>query len=100
MLPRRNLQVGDLVLLRDEQMARDFWPLASITASFPGKEGHVSKRSKLLRLTSFSGFNLFFNQCSNTLHENITGSLIEVSKHARARNVNKTRPHQSIGVLR
>ncbi|KAJ8353169.1 hypothetical protein SKAU_G00207360 [Synaphobranchus kaupii] len=40
---RRDLQVGDLVLLRDKQTARNCWPMARITATFPGKDGHVRK---------------------------------------------------------
>ncbi|XP_059842883.1 uncharacterized protein LOC132403497 [Hypanus sabinus] len=41
--PRRNLQVGDLVLLRDKQVARNSWPTARITATFPIGDGHVRK---------------------------------------------------------
>lgn len=40
---RRNLQVGDLVLLRDKQTIRNYWPMAIVTATFPGKDGHVRK---------------------------------------------------------
>ncbi|GAA6111703.1 uncharacterized protein LOC125145112, partial [Tachysurus ichikawai] len=40
---RRNLQVGDLVLLRDKQTSRNCWPMARISAIFPGKDGHVRK---------------------------------------------------------
>ncbi len=42
-VPCRNLQVGDLVLLRDKQIARNCWPVARISAVFPGKDGHVRK---------------------------------------------------------
>ena len=42
-VPRRNLQVGDLVLLRDKQVARNYWPMARVNATFPGKDGHVRK---------------------------------------------------------
>ncbi|XP_059807320.1 uncharacterized protein LOC132381767 [Hypanus sabinus] len=41
--PRRNLQVEDLVLLRDKQVARNSWPTARITATFPSGDGHVRK---------------------------------------------------------
>ncbi|XP_059810171.1 uncharacterized protein LOC132383250 [Hypanus sabinus] len=41
--PHRNLQVGDLVLLRDKQIARNSWPTARITATFPSVDGHVRK---------------------------------------------------------
>lgn len=40
---RRDLQVGDLVLLRNKQTSRNCWPMARITATFPGKDGHVRK---------------------------------------------------------
>ncbi|XP_062268020.1 uncharacterized protein LOC133973962 [Platichthys flesus] len=39
----RNLQVRDLVLLRDKQAVRNCWPMAIVTATFPGKDGHVRK---------------------------------------------------------
>ncbi|XP_034385145.1 uncharacterized protein LOC117728451 [Cyclopterus lumpus] len=42
-LARRNLQIGDLVLLRDKQNCRNCWPMARIIATFPGKDGHVRK---------------------------------------------------------
>ncbi|XP_059825060.1 uncharacterized protein LOC132393666 [Hypanus sabinus] len=41
--PRRNLQVEDLVLLRDKQATRNSWPMARITATFPIGDGHVRK---------------------------------------------------------
>ncbi|XP_059844958.1 uncharacterized protein LOC132404656 [Hypanus sabinus] len=41
--PRRNLQVEDLVLLRDKQATRNSWPTARITATFPSEDGHVRK---------------------------------------------------------
>ncbi|XP_078809202.1 uncharacterized protein LOC144994598 [Oryzias latipes] len=41
--PRRNLQVGDLVLLRDKQTVRNCWPMARITATFPGQDDLVRK---------------------------------------------------------
>lgn len=42
-VPRRNLQVGDLVLLRDKQTVRNYWPMAIVMTTFPGKDGHVRK---------------------------------------------------------
>lgn len=42
-LPHRNLQVGDVVLLRDKQTIRNCWPMATITAKCPGMDGHVRK---------------------------------------------------------
>ncbi|XP_059801749.1 uncharacterized protein LOC132378654 [Hypanus sabinus] len=41
--PRRNLQVEDLVLLRDKQATRNSWPMARITVTFPSGDGHVRK---------------------------------------------------------
>ena len=40
---RRNLQIRDVVLLRDKQAVRNSWPIARVTATFPGKDGHVRK---------------------------------------------------------
>ncbi|XP_035988362.1 uncharacterized protein LOC118560918 [Fundulus heteroclitus] len=40
---RRNLQVGDLVLLKDKQVTRNSWPMARVTATFPGKDNRVRK---------------------------------------------------------
>ncbi|KAJ0019036.1 hypothetical protein NQD34_006605 [Periophthalmus magnuspinnatus] len=38
---RRDLQVEDVVLLKDKQVERNHWPVGRITATFPGKDGHV-----------------------------------------------------------
>ncbi|XP_077389538.1 uncharacterized protein LOC144026608 [Festucalex cinctus] len=40
---RRNLQVNDLVLLKDKQVTRNSWPLARVTATFPSKDKRVRK---------------------------------------------------------
>ena len=42
-MPPRSLQVGDIVPLRDKQTTRNCWPMAKITATFPGKDGHANK---------------------------------------------------------
>ena len=39
--PKRNLQVGDLVLVRYENTPRGKWPLGLIVATHPGKDGRV-----------------------------------------------------------
>ena len=44
---RRNLQVGDLLLMVDELAPREFWPLAIIVKTFPDDLGNV--RRLLLR---------------------------------------------------
>ena len=38
---RRNLKVGDVVLMSEESAPRGFWPLARITEVFPGSDGRV-----------------------------------------------------------
>lgn len=40
---RPNLQVDDLVLLKDKQVTRNSWPMARVTATFPGKDNRVRK---------------------------------------------------------
>lgn len=40
---RPNLQVDDLVLLKDKQVIRNSWPMARVTATFPGKANRVRK---------------------------------------------------------
>lgn len=39
----KNPQEGDIVLLKDTQVARNHWPTAIITRTFPGKDGRVRK---------------------------------------------------------
>lgn len=38
---RKDLQVGDVVLLKDKQTERNNWPMGRINATFPGRDGHV-----------------------------------------------------------
>ncbi|XP_029112188.1 uncharacterized protein LOC114911891 [Scleropages formosus] len=38
---RKDLQVGDVVLLKDKQAERNCWPMARISSTFPGTDGHV-----------------------------------------------------------
>lgn len=40
---RCNLQQGDVVLLKDSQAARNEWPLALVTATYPSQDGKVRK---------------------------------------------------------
>ncbi|KAJ7996952.1 hypothetical protein DPEC_G00223860 [Dallia pectoralis] len=40
---KRNLQEGDIVLLKDNQAARNSWPMAIITKTYPGEDGRVRK---------------------------------------------------------
>lgn len=39
----RNLQQGDVVLLKDSQAARNEWPLALVTTTYPSQDGKVRK---------------------------------------------------------
>jgi hypothetical protein len=41
--PRRNIQVDDIVLLKDENQPRNQWPLARVDTCQTGKDGHVRK---------------------------------------------------------
>ncbi|XP_068720766.1 uncharacterized protein [Montipora capricornis] len=54
--PRRNFQVGDVVLLKENQSPRNRWPMAKVVATHPDDSGQVrsvtvlaSNRSKLER---------------------------------------------------
>ena len=39
--PRRNFDKGDLVLIVDDRVARNHWPLARIVHTYPDEEGYV-----------------------------------------------------------
>lgn len=41
--PRRNMKVGDIVLLKDENIPRSVWPLGIITQTLPSADGLVRK---------------------------------------------------------
>ena len=41
--PRRNLTVGDVVLVAAENTNRNYWPLGRIQQVFPDKKGFVRK---------------------------------------------------------
>ena len=54
--PRRNFQVGDVVLLKENQSPRNRWPMAKVVATHLDDQGQVrsvtvlaSNRSKLER---------------------------------------------------
>lgn len=38
-----NLKAGDLVLLKDDQVSRNEWPMTLVTAAFPSADGKVRK---------------------------------------------------------
>ncbi|XP_061684073.1 uncharacterized protein LOC133505126 [Syngnathoides biaculeatus] len=41
--PRRNLQVGDIVLLKQSQTHRNEWPMRLVVSTFPSSDGQVRK---------------------------------------------------------
>ncbi len=41
--PKRNLKVGDICLMMQEQQHRNHWPMCRVTNVFPGKDGLVRK---------------------------------------------------------
>lgn len=40
-IDKRNLEIGDLILLCNENMPRNQWPLGLVTNTYPGKDGKV-----------------------------------------------------------
>lgn len=46
--PRRNMQINDIVLLKDEEQPRNQWPLARVEACETDKDGYVRKVRLLL----------------------------------------------------
>ena len=36
-----NVKVGDIVLVKDEELYQRSWPLARVERTFPGADGHV-----------------------------------------------------------
>ncbi|XP_046341271.2 uncharacterized protein LOC124122193 [Haliotis rufescens] len=47
LLPKRNIMVGDIVLILNENCLRRSWPLARVVETYPGKDGLV--RSVMVR---------------------------------------------------
>ena len=41
--PRRNLNVGDVVMVKDLNLSRNAWQLARVATVYPSKDGHVRK---------------------------------------------------------
>lgn len=39
--PKRNFEMGDLVLIADDRAARNDWPMARIVHTYPDAEGNV-----------------------------------------------------------
>ena len=39
--PRRNFQVGDVVLLKENQSPRNRWPMTKVVATYPDDQGQV-----------------------------------------------------------
>ena len=53
MKPRRSLEIGDLVLIADENVHHGKWPLGKVVDVFRGKDGHV--RSAIEGSDEFNG---------------------------------------------
>ena len=41
--PRRNVAIGDIVIVVDESTPRNVWPLGRIMEVFPDKQGYVRR---------------------------------------------------------
>lgn len=61
----RNLQKGDIVLLKDSQAARNEWPMAVVVASYPSADGLVCKVE--LKVTSHGTSKTFLRPISEVL---------------------------------
>ena len=46
--PKRNLRVGDIVIIKDQNVARNQWKLGRITEARPGHDGFVRKGKVLV----------------------------------------------------
>ncbi|KAK0143560.1 hypothetical protein N1851_018300 [Merluccius polli] len=42
-VPRRNLQIGDIVMVKDEDLPRNEWRLGRVVETYANKDGLVSK---------------------------------------------------------
>ena len=51
MKPRRSLEIGDLVLIADENVHRGKWPLGKVVDVFRGKDGYVRSAKVKTSLT-------------------------------------------------
>ena len=47
-MPQRDCKLGDIVMLQDDDLARNQWPLARVTEVLPSKDGHIRKVQILL----------------------------------------------------
>ena len=54
MKPRRSLEIGDLVLIADENVHHGKWPLGKVDDVFRGKDGHVRLATVQTSLTVLS----------------------------------------------
>ena len=51
---KRNFSINDIVLVKDENLARNQWPLARVTETFPDPDDGLVRKVKLLVSTSKS----------------------------------------------
>ena len=63
--PTKNLHEGDVVLLKDNQAARNSWPLAVVTKAFSGGDGRVRKVE--LKTTDQGHAKTFFRPVSEVI---------------------------------
>ncbi|XP_057688053.1 uncharacterized protein LOC130913445 [Corythoichthys intestinalis] len=62
---KRDAKVGDIVILKDSQTARNEWPMAMVTAVFPGRDGRV--REVQLKVSSQGSSKTFQRPISETV---------------------------------
>lgn len=62
---RPNLKKGDLVLLKDNQVKRNEWPMALVTKTFPDQDGKVRKIE--LKVTRSGSAKTFLRPISETI---------------------------------
>lgn len=62
---RPNLKKGDLVLLKDNQVKRNEWPMALIMKTFPDQDGKVRKIE--LKVTRSGSAKTFLRPVSETI---------------------------------
>ncbi|KAJ8007682.1 hypothetical protein DPEC_G00096700 [Dallia pectoralis] len=60
-----NIEDGDVVLLKDSKAARNDWPMALVTSTFPGEDGRVRKVE--LKVTRDGSSKKFFRPVSEVI---------------------------------
>ena len=52
---KRNLQIGDVVMLKDDSKARNNWPIGKVIETYPDKSGFVRQVDLLATLCDDKG---------------------------------------------